>query len=415
MNMMRSKLPQRGKTMVASHFNGWLTAAEDGRAFRYATPATRRRTPKAALLILAALLLLTGCRRDLWIYTDELRQLELITDWSEATERPGGMTWWFIVDDGSGLNRRGTTADVTHSWLSLPRGTYTGIIFDYSPAEYAHQEFVGMTHPDSALLRLLPSADQPLPDDHLFGDSAVAPSMQEIPRYAATGMYVVTAEPEIMNADTLKHVNIVTGVDGDLILWDERESYEAKITHQTLNAQPKPVVWKLNITVFVKNIQYMGSVRGSVAGLTDGCWLATLRHTSTPCLQQLDSWSARATTDSIGYISTSVNTLGLPDLDMPSDTRSYEDVDYDHPNYDEHLRLNLQFLLRDNHTMLNYHFNVGSDCITIMEDQLVVRIDIPIDYEGGVPDLPYVEADNSAGFDAKVTPWADGGTADATM
>ena len=49
--------------------------------------------------------------------------------------------------------------------------------------------------------------------------------------------------------------------------------------------------------------------------------------------------------------------------------------------------------------------------INIYEDQRVIRIDIPI----GLIDLPYVDAENSAGFDAEVDPWQDGGSADVGM
>lgn len=367
------------------------------------------------------LLALSSCRRDLWVYTDDFRQLELRTDWSRAEEVPGGMTWWFMNDDQSGQNRHETTAEIYQTWLSLPRGTFSGVVFDYSPAEYSHIEFLDMTRADDALAHLRAAADQPLPDEQLYGDQAVAPGMQGIPRNPETGMYLVAAEPEIMDADTLRHINIVTGTDGDLIHWDERDEYESTITVQTLHAQPKPIVWQLLVTVQVRGIGYMGSLTGSVAGLTDGCWLGTLRHTSTPCLQQLDTWESHYLNDSIGYVTTTVRTFGLPDLDMPpspTDARADQatratDVLLP-PHYEQHLQLNLQFLLRDNATVLNYHFNVGNDCITIIENQLVVRIDIPIDYPDA-PDLPYVEAYDGTGFNATVTPWKDGGTADTTM
>jgi hypothetical protein len=172
----------------------------------------------------------------------------------------------------------------------------------------------------------------------------------------------------------------------------------------------------------------MWSVRGSVAGLADGCWMGQLRHTSTPCLQQLDDWQAHGVNDSIGYVTTVINAFGLPDMDMPP---SPNDARYDmatrdgspeaghisfgDDRYDHRLHLNLQFLLRDRKTQLNYHFDVADDCITIIEDQLVVRIDIPIEYPNGIPELPYVDAPDDAGFDATVTPWVEGGTADPIM
>ena len=71
-------------------------------------------------------------------------------------------------------------------------------------------------------------------------------------------------------------------------------------------------------------------------------------------------------------------------------------------------------MLRDEATVLNYHYDLGDKYIAVIDDQLIVNIDIPVDFPG-LPDLPYVESKGSAGFDATVTPWEEGGTADTTM
>ena len=376
-----------------------------------------------ALMLILLMLLLTACRRDLWVYTDDLHQVELVTDWSEATEQPDGMTWWFMKDDHSG-DYHSKTAEVTHTWLNVPRGLYSGVVFDYSPEEYSHQEFVGMDHIGNALVHILPSADQPEPDAELYGAPAVREFGPAISIYEPTGMYQVAAEPEIMNADTLHHVDIINGYSDTRILWDEADKYETGQENvQTLYAYPKPIVWKLNVHVYIRGITYLGVATASVAGLTDGCWLGPLRHTSTPCLQRLDNWSRRrivGTTEDVGVLSTVINTFGLQDLDMPTspyDARHASASSTSAPRrseaeWSEHLRLNLRILLRDKQTVLYYHFDVDSQWITVHEGELVVDIVIPIDV---APDLPYAEDADAAGFDATVTPWEDGGTADTTM
>ena len=135
-----------------------------------------------ALTLILLMLLLTACRRDLWVYTDDLHQVDLVTDWSEATELPDGMTWWFMKDDHTG-DYHSKTAEVTHAWLNIPRGLYSGVVFDYSPEEYSHQEFVGMDHIGNALVHILPSADQPEPDAELYGAPAVREFGPAIPLY----------------------------------------------------------------------------------------------------------------------------------------------------------------------------------------------------------------------------------------
>jgi len=368
------------------------------------------------LIPLVLIQLLTGCeRRDLWVLAEEYRQVELVTDWSEAEARPNGMTAWFINNDYSGYNRNYKTSEVTHTWLSLPRGNYTGLVFDYSPEEYGHIQFVNMDDPDLAEVCLKPAADQPKADEtELFGDVAVPAGMQGIERNEENGLYIVKAEPDAINLDALHDVDIVTGSDGDYILWKEREQYESSLVTQTLNAWPKPIVWKLHVLVYVKGIYYMNSVRASIAGLADGYMMSQGMHSEDVCLQALDEWSSKTIGENIGTISTTAMTFGLPEYGVgggENGVATREDDEGVVHEYLSNLRLNLQFLLRDQETVLDYHY----DCqpyVNIFEDQLVVRIDIPIEL---APELPYVEAKGSAGFDATVSPWEDGGTVETTM
>jgi len=359
--------------------------------------------------------LLSGCeRRDLWVLADEYRQVELVTDWSEAGQRPSGMTAWFINTDGSGYTNNTKTAEVSHTWLSLPRGTYTGLVFDYSPEEYGHNRFVNMDDPMLAEVSLKPAADQPDgtdPRNHeLFGEPALREGMTGLEKDESTGLYVVKAEPDDIHIDVLNDVEIITGSDGDYVLWKEREQYEESLVIQTLNAQPKPVVWKLRVVVHVKGINYMHSLRASIAGLADGFIMPLFMHDSQVCLQSLDEWERKVTGNdvaaNIGYITTVTNTFGLPEEIL---TRADDETELH--EYISHMRLNLSFLLRDQETVMNYHFDVDP-YVSIYDDELVVRIDIPIDVG---PDLPYVKAKDGAGFDATVSPWQDGGTVETTM
>lgn len=406
----------------------------------------QRITPYLIVLLAS---LFTACRRDLWVYTDQFSQVELTADWNSVRTKPDGVTWWFMKDDHSGYNRSFTTGQISYAILDIPlaRGQYSVAIFDYSPPEYSHQEFVGMTHIDSALVHQLPAADQPGVNQHLYGDYAVPDYMAtSIPRYTPTGMYQVGAEPEFMNADALHNKYIDTGGDGELVRWERDGNYGAKQNTITLRANPHAIVWSLMINVYVKGLQYMSGVRGSIAGLSDGCWLGTQSTTSTPCLQALDTWSVTSSTD--GYISTHALTFGVPNSEMPpsfgtgtvsSLAPSRAETTIDNPDLDpsgnshtligERLQLNLQFLLRDGSTVMNYHYDLGPANISVNEDNLTVIIDIPADYTpdgggggtpgggggDGPPDLPYVDSVDGAGFDADVTPWADGGTADETM
>ena len=355
------------------------------------------------------LVILASCtdRRDLWVMADEYRQLELVTDWSEADDYPGGMTAWFIDNDGSGYTRNFKTAEVEHTWLGLPRGNYMGMVFDYSPEEYSHNEFVTLDNRDSAMLKLRPAANQPVLGDTvneaLFGDIAVPEPMKGLERNPNTGFYVVKAEPDPINLDVLGDVEVITGTEGDYVLWRKRAEYESSLVTQTLYAQPKPITWRLHVLVNVKGIIYMHSLRASVVGLADGYLMGQGMHSEEVCIQSLDDWSVNVTGENEGNVTTSTLTFGLPE-DV---TATREEIH----QFINNVRLNRSFLLRDEVTVKNYHF----DCVpyvSIYEDQLVVSVVIPIDV---APELPYVNAKGGTGFDANVTPWENGGSAEATM
>lgn len=370
------------------------------------------------LCLLALPVLVQAClRRPLWVYTDEYRQVELITDWSACNYLPEGMTAWFSANDYSGKNRRVKSAEVEHTWLNVPSGWWTGIVFDYSPAEFGNLRFLGMTRPDSCYVRCRIAEHQPLPDEDLYGGYAVPMSMN-LDTNPDTDMFILTSEPDPICADTLKQVHIITGVEGDLIPWQEKDTYGETLTIQTFYAFPQPVTWKLRVFVELRGINYMYSVKATIAGLADGNQLSELRHTSEPCLHLMDSWEikGRNSSQNTGTVGSTINTFGLPDT-----VTDYNNIP---------LQLNLQFLLRDEATLYNYHFvdpqtapetnpegatmltyPMKPEYITIFEDQRVIRIDIPI----GLIELPYVDAKDSAGFNATVSPWEDGDVADVGM
>ena len=258
-----------------------------------------------------------------------------------------------------------------------------------------------MTRPDSALVRVRAAVPQPVSNEELYGGRAV-PAGMAIPIVDSTLLYQLSVTPDPICADILHGVEIVTGVEGDLILWKDREEYEASLVTQTLYAQPKPITWDLNIVVHVRGLEFLHSIEGTVAGLAEGTWLSTLRHTSSTCLHKVDNWTMRRQNDSLGIIQAQLHTFGLPE--SPA-TRVGSGDETTPP-----LRLNLQILLRDEETVLYCHFDIVPEWVDLYEERLEVRVEIPISIE-----LPYVDAKGSAGFNATVTPWEPGGKADVTF
>ena len=352
--------------------------------------------PIAALLL--TLLMFTNCeRRDLWIYGDQFHSLRLDVDWRQYHDYdPQGMTTYFFPDDPTLTSKSFTTANVRSLSCYLSQGGYKAVVFDYSPGEYSHQEFIGMEGASTAEVRATSTSYQPDSLAELYGPACFYRALPSVEKN--TGLYTVMNEPEEMALDTV-NIQVYQGKYNDYIPYEERETYQSTLVEQVFNAEPLPLIWKMRVRIYVSGIYYLNQVKGSIAGLADGHYLARHENSDVPCLLALDNWEVQTTGDNVGYIATTFNTFGLR---SDAQTRSAQTFDYN----PQGLRLNLRLLLRDQKTVLYYHFDVG-DHITIFDDQLVLRIDLNDDFADH-PDLPEVDAQNGAGFDGLVVPWEDG-------
>lgn len=328
-------------------------------------------------LALCALMLAIfwSCERpELWVSSDQFKQVELAPDWSQASGEPGGMTAFFFRSDGNYY--RHTTADVRLTTLGLPRGDYQGVVFSYSPEEYGHMVFTGLEKAHTAAIRLRPLEVQPPSDGELYKPDAV-----------------VCYQPESIDIDTLGSMTIVTGTDGDYIPYDDRDSYSDNLVIQRFTCTPKSPLTELRILIYVTGINNLYDIKGTVEGLADGYRLIDAVPTSETCVLQTGRWEIRTLNDNAGYIMTTLPIFGTPDSHL--------------------MRLNLQFLLRDEETTLRYSFDLGSD-VTVIESNHELRVTLGTDFPDH-PDLPYVEPKGSAGFGVNVVPWGEGSDADIDM
>lgn len=359
--------------------------------------------PVAVLLL--TLLVLTNCeRRDLWVYGDQFHSLRLDVDWRKYQEYdPMGMTTYFFPDDPTLTSKSVTTANVRSLSYYLSQGGYTAVVFDYSPGEYSHQEFIGMDEASTAEVRATPASYQPDSLTELYGPACFYRTLPSVEK--KTGLYTVMNEPEEMALDTVD-MQVYNGKYNDYIPYEERETYQSTLVEQVFNAEPLPLVWKMRIRLYITGIYYLYEAKGSIAGLADGHYLVRHENSDVPCLMALDDWEIQTTGDNVGYIATTFNTFGLR-----SDAQTRAAFTTDYPA--QGLRLNLRLLLRDQKTVLNYHLDIG-DHITIVDDQLVLRVDLDNNFADH-PDLPEVDAKNGAGFDGLVVPWEEGPKVDVTF
>ena len=369
------------------------------------------------IAVFLILLIVTACeRRDLWLFGDQFKQVELDIDWrnyfrdsqlNPNESDPDGMTLWFFPKDGR-TSYCHTTSEVRHYELYLSKGEYEGLVIDYSPAEYGHQEFVGMDYAETAKVQVTSSSYQPDSLSELFGPVCYA---HALPFNEKTGLYTVSWEPENIASDTI-HMNINTGKYDDYIPYEERDEYQATLVHQLYQMEPLIIPWRMRVRVYIKGIYYLYQVQGSIAGLADGYYFMKDRTSDTPCLLALDNWEVHVTGDNVGYVALTFKTWGPTGTSIhysraASPTRDGEKAENVTDEFSnrpvDDVRLNLRFLLRDRYTVCNYHFDVG-DQIRTFWNEYTLRIDL-LDGFDGQPNLPYVDAYNGMGFDGVVVPW----------
>lgn len=383
----------------------------------------RKLIPALLLLLLAA----TACRRPLYVAGEDMFNAVLHTDWSAYQSKdPDGMTAWFFPADDSQKSYRYTSANVRNFKFNVPSGTYTAVVIDYSPAEYGKQEFVDMDYASTALVQATISGSQPDSLKELYGPGCWRDAIGSV--RPETGLYEVSNQPEPMALDTLHDMRVKSGKYGYYIPYEERDTYQAEIEVQDFYSRPVTPIWELRIRVFVKGFPMLYEIEGSVAGLAHGRYLGQNLPSSTPCLISLTDWSTMQTGENEGYINVTLKTFGLMAGLRPHqivDTKAEEGtiptkqsaVMANWANTallsPDDIRLNLRLRLRDHATICNYHFDVGEQIISY-DNQLVLYVTLDRNFPG-IPDLPYVEPYNSAGFDAEVTPWEDVGDVDITM
>ena len=111
--------------------------------------------------------------------------------------------------------------------------------------------------------------------------------------------------------------------------------------------------------------------------------------------------------------------MGLPDADMPASPLYarggvQQPPTGDNAVYDKLLRLNLRFLMRDRQTIVDYHYDLDDAEVKVIDEERIIVVTIS-GRHSNYPNLPFVNSDGSAGFDASVSEWEYGGRSDTTF
>ena len=320
-------------------------------------------------------------------------------DWeSRFGKKPSGMTI-MLAKDGDSITYTDVTNDVERYELHLEPGEYKMLIFNLSSGEFGSMRFFQMKSFDEAY--------------------AYAEQLQR-----TTGFWDVNVsymrEPEAIGCAVDTFTILPEMIDDEFHFVPWREKVENNKEEVALKEVVEPMTTELFVRVRIIGIKYMAAVIGNISGMANGFMLTQAWRREQSGYHLLDNWhlaSTRAEVDStnIGYISTQINTFGLPrGRELLSQRDSTSNT------------LSLMFTLIDDRQLV-FRYPVGKHIryrgaeengyfnkhdVTL---ELELLIEAPFFEDDEVPNLPYSQPTGTGAFEAEVAPWGDDEVIDIPM
>lgn len=343
----------------------------------------------------------TSCDRyDIELYYTGKANVRVNMDWqTRFGERPTGMTI-MLAKDGDAITFTDITNDVDYYDLELEPGEYKMLVFNRTAGEFGSMGFTKLNSFTEAY-----AYAQKLQQTTSFWDVNV--SYMREPEHIGCAVDTFTVLPEM--------------TDGNFRFVDWREKAADERHTLELNELVEPMTTELFIRVKIIGYKYMASVVGNISGMANGFLLTQAWRRSETSYHYLDNWSKYASPEettediSVGYITTTVSTFGLP--------HGREMLSQRLP---DHSVLSLCFTLIDG-TQHIFRYPVG-DKIEYRVAELngyFSKVDVTLDLDleiitpfysdNEVPNLPYAQPSGTGAFDAEVQNWGDDEIIDVPM
>lgn len=321
--------------------------------------------------VLAASLLAVSCElRPLYTEGETAVNVVVLTDWTQLGGSPAGATICFYPED-----RRTpwvfSTNSVSRTMVKVPSGYYTVQVFNRTEGEFSSLKFTGMGALESARAVL---------EDRFF------PWVGRSDTVART-----VCEPEEIVIGRTDHF-LVRSIS-------EREAYFRgsgskddvfNAVIDSVTVVPRLVRYSGTVSLRVRGIQNIRSVRGYLTGMAGDVYMATRYPGDSLATHVLENWAVEKDADDYtkGYVRASFSCFGLPE----------RYVGNPHPGNN---RLLVQFSLVDGRTVVQEILDVGSD---IRQNDFERTDEIVAGREITIPDV-VPEGGAESGFDVSVTDW----------
>lgn len=378
--------------------------------------------------LIVAILAITGCYREpLELYYTGKADIDVNVDWmTRFGVMPTGMTVLIAKLDNDSLTHSDITNDVNiYDDLELLPGTYKMLVFN----EYFNG-FGSMSFGERKNFTKIFAAAQQQSRTTDFWDMNVS----------------YMKEPEAIGCVVDTFSVLKEMADGKPRFVYYKDHIPTEFESVKLNETVDPMTTEMFIKVRVLGIKYMQGVIGSISGMANGFQLSQAWRRSESGVHLLENWSVSNvkyengdTLKSVGYISTTIRTFGLPhgkELDSQRDSTSNmlslcftlidgtkhvfrypvgKMIKYRKNGIDTTIdngRGNKSRNGNDDDTDDGFDGNFTKSDVTLELDLIV---DAPFYDEDEVPSLPYAQPTGTGAFDAEVEDWGDDENVDVPM
>lgn len=366
--------------------------------------------------IIAMMLLLTACDRrpieDDTIMTGDYAEILLLTNWSLLDEVPTGMTAMFYPEDGSTPTVLMSNNTVGNT-LKLKKGKYKALVFNQSIYEFGSMTFNGMDAFESASVRavgLAESVTQQTAADLSWFKKVINNNPDSISKVIRplqsfnSDRFVYEVTDEMCKRQWEKEQQQADDPWGNV-------SQYAFV--DTIRSTPPPVAPTMHITIHVKGIDNAYMARAYISNMAREDRFGPHYNTSEDAIQIISDWKVIISEQdkTRGDIKCSFRTFGVPSMQV---TENDMYIDVGSRNAAKGTRsivvdngenkLYIEFMLKDGQTTVVHEFDVTKD-IDYAENELILNVELNID--NALPDVPDVIGAGGAGFDADVEDWIE--------
>ena len=338
------------------------------------------------ILTLSVIIAANSCdHKDLCFYHPHVAPVRVNVDWSLFTmEEPTGMTAYAypLHEDNVDIYRF-ITHQIDYITLDLEAGSFHTLVFNQSESEYGTLEFRDL-------------------EDYNTAQVSVAQSKSSW-MYSKSPETKVGSEPEWLAVGTAPNVEVTE----EMVRLAEEEYLAGrediitraatKVYFDVATVTPISVIKQIEFNVFCKGFYNLRSVRASIEGMAEGCYLASGDNTSGIVAHTIDTWEATENPQDItqGTVTATLSTFGIPS---------------GHEGSPEENKLTISFLLVDNNTIVDHVFNIGDILTQFNEmdgsDGEIQKVVVNLELPERLPDVRPVDG-SDGGFDVNVDNWGD--------